>query len=179
MYYLQDNQVFNSSLRSGATGSNGACNINFDVVPGTPAVAIFVVDYRGMRVPKVFVLSESSIQRACLVGQKLSLSVSSRMIDEVIAPIKDGKCEICNVSFRLEVGGDGFTDVDYVEPGTIIALTVAGDKLLVAQRFMDRVEYGTVSLSSSSLPLGFMLEKMVSVEGFSYIVRFYVWRLVW
>jgi hypothetical protein len=101
------------------------------------------------------------------------------MIDEVIAPIKDGECEICKVSFGWRIGGDGFTDVDYVEPGTIVALAAAGGKLLVAQRFMDRIEYGTVSLSSSSLPLGFMLEKIVSVEGFSYIVRFYVWRLVW
>jgi hypothetical protein len=179
IYYLQDNQVSDSSLISSVTGPDGACTINFDGASSAPAVVIFVVDYRGMRVPKVFVPSESSIQRACLVGQKLSLRVSSEMIDEVIAPIKDGECEICKVSFGWRIGGDGFTDVDYVEPGTIVALAAAGGKLLVAQRFMDRIEYGTVSLSSSSLPLGFMLEKIVSVEGFSYIVRFYVWRLVW
>ncbi|MBS7635218.1 hypothetical protein KEJ34_07015 [Candidatus Bathyarchaeota archaeon] len=181
MYYLSGGQIYEGSLVNGVTGPDGACTIEFGEAPGAPAVVIFVVDYRGIRVPKVFVPSgsEESVQWALLVGRKLSLSVFSSVIYEVIAPIMDGECEILEVSSGWGVGEDGFAYVEYVEPGTIVALAAAGSDLIIAQRFMDLVEYGTVSLRSPSLPLGFMLEKMVSVEGFSYIVRLYVWRLVW
>ncbi len=183
MYYLSGGQIYEGLLVNNATGPDGACTIEFGDAPSGPAVVIFVVDYRGIRVPKVFVPSgsEESVQCALLVGRKLSLSVSvfSSVIYEVIAPIMDGECEIFKVSSGWGVDTDGSAYVKYVEPGTIVALAAAGSDLIVAQRFMDLVEYGTVSLRSPSLPLGFMLEKMVSVEGFSYIVRLYVWRLVW
>lgn len=177
IYYLYNNRVYEGSARNSITGPDGTCTVNFEEAQSSPATVIFIVDYRGIRVPKIFV--KGSVQMAYLVGQKLSLSVSSEMIDEVIAPIKDGKCEVFKVSSAWGVGGDGVTYVEHVEPGTIVALAFNGGDLIVAQRFMDLVEYGTVSLRSPSLPLGFMLEKIVSVEGFSYIVRLYVWRLVW
>lgn len=179
MYYLQGNQIYNSYLINNATGPDGKCTITFGEVPNT-VVVVFVVDYRGIRVPKVFV--KGSVQWTYLVGQNL-MSVSnpsSGMIEEVIAPIRDGKCEIFNVSSEWWIDENNFVYVKYVEPGTIVALAAAGENnLIVAQRFTDLVEYGTVSLRSPSSPLGFMFEKMVSVEDFSYIIRLYVWRLVW
>ncbi|MEM1530690.1 MAG: hypothetical protein QXH97_05085 [Candidatus Bathyarchaeia archaeon] len=188
IYYLNSGSIMaipNNCSLHGVTGYDGRCAINFGFLSSARYVAIFLVDYSGMRVMEV--ISSDGIKQNVLAGKYFLLAekhdFSEDSVFEVIACQKNGVYEIEHIKSKIRSvarSDDGFIyEIEYVEPQLISVLASSGnDYLMLASRKINLV-YGTIVPSALAPPLGFVIEKIVLVDGFSYAVRLYLWRLVW
>ncbi|MEM2960884.1 MAG: hypothetical protein QXU67_04705 [Candidatus Bathyarchaeia archaeon] len=183
IYYLEyDGRIHalpEDSSKYNVTGYDGKCNISFGELSGDlSAVAIFIINYHSVRTVKVI---GHNIKWAYLTGRVLSLNFTAL---EVIAHIKGERYEIEEINSEVGFMDEGLYALGYIEPKLVAVLAVveesgSGEKSIVLAARDMSLTYGTVSLLSASLPLGFVIEKVVMVDEFSYILRLYVWRLVW
>ena len=188
VYYLDNGSIAaipnNCSLHS-VTGYDGKCVINFGFFSSTQYVTAFLIDYNGMRV--IEVISSSGVKQNVLTGKHFFLTeehdFSEGSVFEVIACLKNGVYEIEHTKSKLGSvirSDDGFVyEIEYVEPQLICVLASSGNNFLMLASKKINLAYGTIVPSTSAPPLGFVIEKIVLVDSFSYIVRLYLWRLIW
>lgn len=188
IYYLDNGSIVaipnNCSLHS-ITGYDGRCTINFGFLSSARYIAVFLVDYNGMRV--IEVISGDGVKQNVLTGKNFFLTeechFSGGSVFEIIACLKNGVYEIEHAKSRIRSvirSDNGFIyEIEYMEPQLICVLAPIGsDCLMLASRKIN-LTYGTILPSASAPPLGFVIEKIVLVDGFSYIIRLYLWRLIW
>ncbi|MEM1581466.1 MAG: hypothetical protein QXK89_03015 [Candidatus Bathyarchaeia archaeon] len=181
IYYIMGNGLIGDHLIGPyTTGPDGATE-EIDVSEfGNNYVIIFVVEYYDIIVPK---LIGHNVNWSYLTGDILRLYASPISSEEVITSPKNGGYEVESLTVSLQYlnphpNGGNLYNVSFVEPGFIAVLASAGGDLVVATKMLDH-PYGTSSSITGSYPLGYVMEENVLIDGFSYVIRLYVWRLVW
>jgi hypothetical protein len=182
IYYIISNGLIESyEIGPYKTGADGTININ--ITPSSDKyVIVLIVEYYNIIVPKII---GCNVNWAYLTGNILRLYSSPMPISniEVIASPEGGLYKVGNLSISLSYvaqypNGGNLYEVNVIEPGLISVLVTTGNDLIVATKMLNST-YGTISFASSSNPLGYVMEESVLVDGFSYIIRLYIWRLVW
>lgn len=178
MYYIMSSGLIGDyELGIYKTGADGATNINVELL-SDKYVMFLVVEYYNIIVPKIV---GHNVNWTYITGNILQLYSSPMNISnrEVIVSLEDGLYRVKDLPISLSYTGDmNLYNVSIIEPGLMAVLVTTGNDLIVATKMLNSA-YGTISFASNSNPLGCVIEETVLVDGFSYIIRLYIWRLVW
>jgi hypothetical protein len=183
IYYLDESGQIKGSPAYSTTDYVGTCIIDFGSNLKDPYVAVFVVNYSNMRVMEIST-SRNNTRRLFLTGKILCFDGGKILGNEVlgvVAPSRNGADTIEDIKLKINeysIGGSTYYEISQVEPQLITVLATTEDRHLALVDRRMNITYGTVTPSNSP-PLGFITEKIVLIDGFSYIIRLYIWRLIW
>jgi len=180
MYYYNAGGISSLNSTTQKTDYEGKARFDLVSIPTEMKVLVFVVDYNGISVLKLF--RGSSVITGYLLGNHLFINKASSVsgnVKEVIIIKKAGGYAVEAITSSLTKVEEERFDLTYVEPSTVAVLVISEDgaSLVLASREVE-MTYSSIP-GTVSFPFSYSVERTVIINGSAYIMRLHLWRMSW
>lgn len=186
MYYFKEEEGFAfADPKDGPQTTNVYGNCEFDFNVSSPrSVILLAVEQNGSRMVKMFKAGDQ-VGRALILGNcTLTEKALGGEAMEILLEAGDNQLDIINVYHNLTLKkveeGIYIYELGFLEPSLEAVLAISEDSstLYYASNEMTLSQYSTVE-GAGPTPLSYSLERSVRIGRSIYILRLYVWRMVW
>jgi hypothetical protein len=178
MYYVNNDQIIQSPEITDSTDPSGNCIIDFSEFVSEfiqEKILVISIDYNNIHATEV-----SANKNVPILGDQI---YSSQPIDQTVCQAlvvsEQGSCKIKSVNTTVTTQPQSWYKLAYNEPSAIatFAKDASGD-LVCASKEISNAHYCSISIDFHQIsnPFSYTIERTVTIDGLTYLLRLYVWR---